>query len=175
MENLDRVYDGTNIIISDEKKIPMEQVNKITIVLHAYWLFHVVTINENERERSLMKVIYPCTEGKEKFSNEALLAGQTRKTMSIHYLNDEKQTIERMLDLKNPTSVDLTGHRDIIIETYDGQKETVSFDGNAMNRLPNANYLHHEGKTEPLIDFYDRASDILKLAKQQGVKVVSSI
>lgn len=174
MNDIEKVSTRNHLILANGEQVSLEEITRIKIILEPYLVFPVFTLTEVERELSLMKVIYPYTANCE-VSKEVLVTGEQRPTRSIHYIEKETHRVLRKIDLKSPNKVQLTGHRNIIIELKDGTKKKVSFDGNCMNRMEGIDVLEHQGIEEPLVDFFDRASFIIEIAKQRNIPMASFI
>lgn len=174
MENIKRVFDGENILLSNGEKIPLKKIKQVKIVAAPYLVFQVFRQKNDCLEQTLMSVIYPCSSDKV-YDKEQLILGEVRPTRSVHYFIEGSSQIKRKIDLKNPHKVKLTAHRDIVLELLDGEEKKVSFDGECMNRLEGINQIERDGEVVPAADFFDRASYILEVMKQQEVPVSSYI
>ncbi|MGX6978307.1 hypothetical protein ACWN8V_03405 [Vagococcus elongatus] len=174
MENIERVFDGEHILLSNGKKIPLKKIRQVKIVVAPYLIFQVWRQKGDCFEQTLMKVIYPSSTEKG-YDKEQLVQGEIRPTRSIHYFTEGSKQIKRKIDLKNPHKVKLTGHRNLILELLDGEEEKVSFDGDCMNRLEEITQIERDGAVVPVTDFFDRASYILEVIKKQGLPVSSYI
>ncbi|MGX7030007.1 hypothetical protein [Vagococcus zengguangii] len=169
-----QVFDGQYIKVDDNKKIDVTNVKKITIKLLPYLVFHVTKINGDERERTLMKIVMPFT-GEQQPDQTAIVSGETRPTRSVHYIDSDSKMVKRKLDLLNPHKVELTGHRHLLIETNDGEQFDVGFDGNCMNLIEGIEQLQIGDHFEAPVEYFDRASEILNIAKKQNIKIMSHI
>ncbi|MGX6962201.1 hypothetical protein [Vagococcus xieshaowenii] len=168
------VFDGVHIKLSGDELIKLEDVKKVTIKLFPYLIFHVTKLNGEERERTLMKIIVPFT-GDKQPDQTTIVSGETRPTHSVHYIDNESKMVKRKLDLLNPHKVELTGHRHIVIELKDGQCKTVGFDGNCMNLIEGIEQLQIGDHIEPASEYFDRASEILSVAKKNNITIMSHI
>lgn len=169
-----QLLDGLYIKLHNDQKIELTNVKKITIKLLPYLVFHVNKYNGSERERTPMKIVMPFT-GEKKPDKQALICGEIRNTHSIHYIDTVSKSVKRKLDLLMPHKVEVTGHRHLFIEMNNGENIEVGFDGNCINLIDGIEQLQIGDHFEEPVEYFDRASEILNVAKKQHIKIMSYI
>ena len=174
MDIIPGVFDGTNLILSNQELIPLAEINRARLELKPYLLFPVEVVGpDGEYEETRMEIIYPHTVDRE-FGANQLVYGERRQTRIYHYLAEDTHTVKRKPDLRHPHYVKTLGYRQLVLEKLDSNEVIVQIDGNCHHISPGVSELNSGQEVVQLVEFFDRPSEFANIIKKAGLEVYSN-
>ncbi|UQF71248.1 hypothetical protein M2901_00960 [Vagococcus lutrae] len=171
--NNHNVYENGQFILNDEIIIDEKDVKQVKIEMDPYLLFPVMIQTEDGEERTTSQIVYAHT-GEIEATREGIMQGQVRSTRSVHYLK-ENGIVKRELDLKHVHKVKLLASRKLRVLLHDGTQHEVLGEGNCLNKQDSMSCLVLREEEVPLVEFFDRPSELLNVMKKLKISVVSAM
>ena len=171
MEPIKGLFDGTNVLLKDHTEIPLTEIKKVRIEIEPYLLFPVCqeTVSGSFIDIDT-QIIYPYTVEKN-VDKHQLVYGKKRQTRIMHYIAYGSNEIRRKPDLRRSHTVQLIGYRHVTLELKNRKEITVDFDGNCIIMPEEAIQLNDGQEIKPLVEFYDRPSELINVFKKAQIEV----
>ena len=174
MEIVPGIFDGENLIVNHDERVPLSEITRGRLELRPYLLFPIETVNAaGELEECDCGILYPHTVERE-YERYQLVYGEERSTRIYHLLEAEKQAIGRHTDIRHPHHVTTLGYRHLFLEMQDGSEIVVTIEGNCDHVPPQFTQLENGRTTVPLVAFFDRPSELANVIKKAGLEIYTN-